>query len=94
MPIIILVENNNWSLGSSIKERRKKINLRQLSRSLGFDYHFTSKNKCIYSLSKVMMKARQKVEKNPQLIEIRVKTEGGRNSKQRGYESYHSGYIN
>ena len=91
LPIIILVENNNWSLGSSIKERRKTINLKRLSKSIGFDYYFSSKSKSIKSLTRIMLQARKKVNKTPQLIEIKVKTEGGKYSKFRGYETYHSG---
>ena len=92
LPIIILVENNNWSLGSSIKARRKTINLRRLCKSIGFDYYFTAKSKSIYSLSRIMFEARKNVNRTPQLIEIKVKTEGGKYSKLE-VESYHSGYM-
>ena len=40
-----------------------------------------------------MFEARKNVNITPQLIEIKVKTEGGKYSKLRGYESYHSGYM-
>ena len=93
LPVLILVENNNWSLGSSIKERRSNINLSKLSKSIGFGYSFLKRYKSIYSISKVILRARKKALFTPQVVEIMLRTEGGKSSKERGYESYHSGLI-
>lgn len=38
LPVVIIVENNEWSLGSKIEERRKPIDLKRLADSLGGDY--------------------------------------------------------
>ena len=38
LPLIFLIENNNWSVATSIKERRTHINFSYLAKSLNIGY--------------------------------------------------------
>ena len=38
LPLIFLIENNNWSMATSIKERRSNINFNHLAKSIGIKY--------------------------------------------------------
>lgn len=39
LPLIFLIENNDWSMATSIKERRSGINFNYLAKSIGIDYY-------------------------------------------------------
>ncbi len=39
LPLIFLIENNNWSMATSIKERRSSINFNYLAKSIGIKYY-------------------------------------------------------
>ena len=44
LSMIIIVENNNWSMYTPIKKRRKKIDLKKFSKSLGVNYFLLDTN--------------------------------------------------
>ena len=45
LPIIIIIENNGWSLGTEISKRRVNIDVQNLCHSLGAEYLSLSNNK-------------------------------------------------
>ncbi len=93
LPTIIIIENNNWSLGSSIKERRNDINIKLLANSIGIGYQEIKNVNSIYEISTKIFKAREEAKFNTQIIEVQLKTLGGKMTKERGYQSYHCGPI-
>jgi pyruvate dehydrogenase E1 component alpha subunit len=78
LSIVILIENNDWSLSSKISERRKSIDLRQLASSLGAGYTLLSDNNPIKYYEKIL-EVRNKVEYNKiiEVIEVKLTTLGG-----------------
>ena len=91
--VILLIENNNWSLGTSIKERRKPINLKRMCSSIGIPYYKVKNCKSLFQLYLTLGRARKQYINGPKLIEVNVKTEGGVFCDDRGYVSYHHGAI-
>ena len=98
LPIIFLVENNEWSLGTIISERRKEIDLENFANSLSVDYLFLSDNDPIEYISQ-FKNARENVERlnRPQIIEVHVNSLGGfykdEDSGSKRYINYHAGAI-
>jgi TPP-dependent pyruvate/acetoin dehydrogenase alpha subunit len=78
LSIIILIENNNWSLASKINERRKPIDIHQLVTSLGARYTFLTGNKLLNYYNKIL-EVREKVssEKLIAIVEVKLTTLGG-----------------
>ena len=77
IPIIFLIENNNWSMGTTIKERRSEINLKQLASSLNIKYYYFKRaniKKNFYLYKKAVEKCRKL--QMPIVCEFEVKTEG------------------
>jgi TPP-dependent pyruvate/acetoin dehydrogenase alpha subunit len=78
LPLIILVENNNWSLASQIEERRKPINLDQLASSLGARYTFLEGNNPLQYFNEILLvRERVHLQKTPEIVEVRLTTLGG-----------------
>ncbi|MCF8185748.1 MAG: hypothetical protein K9J28_02900 [Sulfuritalea sp.] len=78
LPLIIVVENNNWSLASRIEDRRKSIYLDQLTSSLGARYTFLEGNNPIqYYREIVAVRDRVNLQKIPEVLEVRLNTLGG-----------------
>lgn len=77
IPIIFLIENNNWSMGTTIKERRSQINLDKLASSLNIKYFFFKRNniKKNFNLYKKIVQRCRKLQ-IPFICEFEVKTEG------------------
>ena len=77
LPIVFFVENNEWSLASKISQRRKKIDLKELSSSLGAGYTYLSGNNILEYYNEVT-RIREKVSMNkiPEILEINLKTLG------------------
>lgn len=100
LAIIFLVENNKWSLGTKISERRCNINLQKLADSFGIGYHYLEGNdifKYIDSMSLLMKLCRE--SNKPFLIEVDVTTLGYRyqampNSGKNKFINYHAGPAN
>ena len=77
LPIIFLIENNNWSMASTIKQRRTVINLKHLAKSINIEYYRFSKFNFINNINKYS-KAVNYCRKNntPVICEFDVKTLG------------------
>ena len=97
LPLIILVENNDWSLASKTAERRKPINLDQLALSLGARYTSLSGNKVInYYHQIATIRDRVNLQKVPEIVEVSLTTLGGwmlqtEDFPDGKYVNYHSG---
>ena len=97
LPIIFVIENNRWSLGTEIKERRIEISLEKIAQSFEVNYHYLSNNNVSEYVESVE-KIRDKVviSQKPVIIEFQVTTLGGyfveENAGQR-YINYHAGGL-
>lgn len=91
IPIIFLVENNNWSMGTTIKQRRSDIKLNKLAASLGIKYYYFKRTeiKKNFNIYKKVVRACRK-QKKPFICEFEVKTEGT-HSKNGKEIRYHHG---
>jgi TPP-dependent pyruvate/acetoin dehydrogenase alpha subunit len=98
LPIVFLVENNEWSLGTSIAERRTEIDLKAFAESLSVDYLYLSENNpenYVYEIEA----ARKNVVKlsQPLIIEVAVHSLGGFYKEEelgsKRYINYHAGAI-
>lgn len=77
LPLIILVENNHWSLGTRIEERRKPINLSQLASGLGARYTALEGNDPIQYRDELMaVRGRVHLQRIPEIVEVRLTTLG------------------
>jgi hypothetical protein len=96
--IVIIIENNEWSLGTHITERRVEINLSKFCESLDMEYQKLENNNVLDYLN-ILENIRLKCLQNSQpiCIEVIVKTLGDRvtpstdefpNGK---YINYHAG---
>lgn len=76
-PAVVIVENNGWSLATSISERRCHIDLSQLAKSLSIDYHFLDENNVFDYVQKIEEFRSVSITKNsPVLIEVKLSTLG------------------
>lgn len=97
LSLIILIENNGWSLASRIEERRKVIDLEQLSSSLGTRYTFLQGNNPMEYYSQILLaKERVCLQKIPEIIEVKLTTLGGwvlqtKDFPDGKYVNYHAG---
>ena len=95
LPILFILENNNWSLGTSISERRSSLNISKLAESIGFDYFSCPLCSSTFDLLSVLSSARKLVRQGRIcLVEFEVLTQGGFFDPSRGYISYHHGPLN
>ena len=95
--VIIIVENNNWSLASSVEQRREKILLKKIVESLNGKYYYFKGNNFIDYFNDLKKIKRVNINlKRPIIIEVELETLGGyfvkENNKKR-YINYHSGAI-
>ena len=77
LPSVIIVENNEWSLGTKIDQRRANIDLNFFAKSFDIDYELLKKNDpfdYINKLSKI--RARSIASKCPSLVEVKLTTLG------------------
>ncbi len=97
LPLIILVENNNWSLASQIEERRKSINLDKLASSLGARYTYLEGNSPVHYYHEILaVRDRVSLQKIPEIVEVRLTTLGGWTVQAEDYPdgryvNYHAG---
>jgi len=77
LPSIILIENNEWSLGTRISERRADIDLSKLAGSLDIDYVYLEKNDPFEYREKIAS-IRSKALKlcSPVVVEVKLTTLG------------------
>lgn len=90
---VFLLENNNWSLGTSINERRKPIHVSDLCNAVCIDYICAHQDMSTRTLLKHLHYARCAAFNGPILLEYHVTTKGGHHDPHRGYVSYHHGPI-
>ncbi len=98
LKMIIIVENNQWSLASNIQQRRKKIDLKNIAKSTkGKYFRFSSNNFIDYNIQLKKIKNDNKNLLKPIIIEVDLETLGGFNLTENNiqrYINYHSGKIN
>jgi TPP-dependent pyruvate/acetoin dehydrogenase alpha subunit len=98
LPIIFVVENNGWSLGSSISERRAQIDLYKFAGSMDVEFYALKDNDINNYLS-VMSRTREIVvaTTKPYVLEIEVHSLGGfyeaEDQDSKRYINYHAGAI-
>lgn len=98
LSIVVIIENNGWSLGTHITERRASIDLKKLTESVGVEY-IKLENNNTNNYIKILRKARQKSleENQPICIEVFLKTLGDRREQPSAqypdgkYINYHAG---
>jgi TPP-dependent pyruvate/acetoin dehydrogenase alpha subunit len=74
---VVLVENNEWSLGTRIEERRSPIDLDKLTSALGIDYISLRDNDPFEYIEKLQRCREDSLEKNsPVLAEVYLTTLG------------------
>jgi TPP-dependent pyruvate/acetoin dehydrogenase alpha subunit len=77
LPSVIIVENNEWSLGTKISERRAPIDLKKLASALDIEYFFLKNNDPFEYVSKINnYKSNALLNKSPVLIEVKLTTFG------------------
>ena len=98
LPIIFLVENNGWSLGTSISERRTQIDISKFADSMNVGFKSHKDNDTNNYLS-TMLKIREHVAAStqPQVLEVEVHSLGGfyvaEDQDSKRYINYHAGAI-
>ena len=97
-PLVTIIEDNGWSLATSIEERRSPINLKDLVGAYGVRY-LEAQDKSVYSSLQVLAEARSIAlsQQTPVVVHVPVDTLGGRwvddsnaNSGRR-FINYHAG---
>lgn len=74
---IIIIENNEWSLGSMISERRSPIDVKSLAESTGAGYACLSGNNVVeYAKQMIELRDRAQSEKKAIVVEVILKTLG------------------
>lgn len=78
LPVIVIVENNGWSLATQIHERRSVIDIAKFAESLGAGYEKLNGND-VYNYIERMKLIRECALKNssPVVIEVMLDTLGG-----------------
>jgi TPP-dependent pyruvate/acetoin dehydrogenase alpha subunit len=90
--IIFLIENNEWSLGTHISERRCPIDLQKMADSVGISFLKLEGNH-VHEYTNELNSIRENVlrESSPACIEVMVKTLGDRIADDGHYINYHAG---
>ena len=77
LPVVIIVENNQWSLGTKIEERRCPIDIGKLVGALGIPFEQLSSNDTYEYIEKLThFKAQALDKKTPVCIEVPLTTLG------------------
>jgi len=97
LPIIFIVENNLWSLGSSISERRVDIKLNKLAQALDIGYQYLDSNDVNEYANKLRgIRLLAIGHMSPLIVEVMTTTLGGyevtENNRKR-FVNYHAGKI-
>ena len=98
LPIVYLVENNDWSLATRTDQRRIPMDLETLAKSISIEYTYLEGNSLDeYLLSFQNIRERVLSLQMPQLIEVRVESLGGFvtdvGQKSERYINYHAGPL-
>jgi pyruvate dehydrogenase E1 component alpha subunit len=98
LPIVFIIENNEWSMSTRIEERRVEIDLGKLADSINLRFaKFEGNNPEEYLNSLIDIRSKVTTSAMPFLIEVKLSTLGGylkneENGRKR-YINYHSGAI-
>jgi TPP-dependent pyruvate/acetoin dehydrogenase alpha subunit len=98
LPIVFVVENNKWSLGTSILERRIEIDLCKFADSMKVGFQ-SLKDNDINNYLITMQKTREiaEVTTQPQVLEVEVHSLGGfyvaEDQDSKRFINYHAGAI-
>ncbi len=100
VPLIIIIEDNEWSLGTKISERRSPIDLEKLAHAYGAKYVMCGEESLVESINKYKEARSLAIAFNsPVIIHAKVTTLGGRwvddlNSVGgKRYINYHAGPV-
>jgi TPP-dependent pyruvate/acetoin dehydrogenase alpha subunit len=77
LPLLIIIENNEWSLATKINERRCPINIKKFSETLGINYELFSSND-VYEYAERLKESKELALKNktPLCLEVKLTTLG------------------
>jgi TPP-dependent pyruvate/acetoin dehydrogenase alpha subunit len=98
LPIVYVIENNGWSLATTIEERRVQLDLAQLTKSLSVSYSRLQDNNP-HEYLKHLQTVRENVanQMTPHVVEIFVHSLGGfimdEGKESQRYINYHAGAI-
>lgn len=94
LPLLVVIENNEWSMSTHVRERRAPISLASLARAVGIPYKHLSGNNVV-AYARVLGTMREKVRRSgPALLEVSVSTLGDWVKEEGGkkrFINYHSG---
>jgi len=97
LPIIFVIEDNEWSLASKINERRCEINFKKFSESFEINYKNLNKNNIINYIDTISnLRASCIKNSNPAILHVNISTLGDRYEKQDKklkYINYHAGPV-
>lgn len=94
LPVIFVLEDNNWSLGTSIKERRVNTNLRKLCSSLNVLYRKSSSSSISIFVESIYSRFLSSNLRRPIVLHVITTTYGSKpSSTSNRYVSYHHGPI-
>jgi pyruvate dehydrogenase E1 component alpha subunit len=78
LSLVVIVENNNWSMHTKIEERRSAIDMPKLAASLGADYEKLSGNDVYDYIERLGVTRKRVLEnKSPFVLEVDLSTLGG-----------------
>ena len=98
LPIVYVIENNGWSLATTIEERRVQLDLAQLTKSLSVSYSRLQDNNP-HEYLKHLQTVRENVanQMTPHVVEIFVHSLGGfimdEGKESQRYINYHAGAV-
>jgi len=98
LPIVYVIENNGWSLATTIEERRVQLDLARLTKSLSIGYSRLQENNP-HEYLKHFQTVRETVanQMTPHLVEIFVHSLGGfimdEGKESQRYINYHAGAV-
>jgi TPP-dependent pyruvate/acetoin dehydrogenase alpha subunit len=94
LPIVYVIENNQWSLGTKIDDRRTQIDLESFCNSLGVEY-FELRGNGVVEYVRILREARQTARQGkPVVIEAHLESLGGYYVEEElgtRYINYHAG---
>lgn len=97
LPVVTIIENNQWSLATRIEERRCPIDIQKLTESLGIPFEqFSSNDSCEYIERLSALRSLALSQKTPVCVEVLLSTLGSWRQKNAEYPdgkfiNYHAG---
>ena len=94
LPLVIVVENNRWSLGTEVSSRRIEIDLKGLAQSLDVGYVNLAGNRLDDYIPELGRVRELAASRRPMVIEVELESLGGyfvEEATGRRYINYHAG---